>query len=51
MFLGQIGGKRDCQQSKEGNPNTLGQCNMVLWPNLKFFHLEVLKLLILRPED
>lgn len=24
MFLGQTGGKRDCQQSKEGNPNTLG---------------------------
>lgn len=24
MFLGQTGGKQKCQQSKEGNPNTLG---------------------------
>jgi len=39
-FLGQTGGKQDCQQSKEGNPNTLGEV----------FHGALAKFDILCPE-
>lgn len=40
MFLGQTGGKLNCQQSKEGNPNTLGGV----------FHGSLSKFGILHPE-